>query len=147
MIDHGTNATTYKIFGAEAMKRKDLTKANMNGFVEWESTLGHAHQDGCAVMSMFPTAQKLPVITALAQEFVLFDRFFCSHAGPTWPNRMYFLSGTSRGSTDTGCWYHEKTGQLFPQKTFYDQVAESGLAWKVCYLNCKLFNVLSELLQ
>lgn len=125
------------------MKNKDESKANMNGFVEYEKSLGR--KDGCDVMSMFGYG-KLPVITALAKEFVLFDRFFCSHAGPTWPNRMYFLSATSAGSTDTGCWYHDEVGKLFPQKTFYDQVAESGLVWKVC-LMANIDTDITELLQ
>lgn len=63
-----------------------------------------------------------PVITALADEFALMDRFFCSHPGPTWPNRMFTISGTSAGSTETGTWYHNKKGSLFPQKTVFDQV-------------------------
>lgn len=125
------------------MKRGDFSKANMNGFVELERS--HGHKTGCDVMSMFPP-QKLPVISALAKEFVLFDRFFCSHAGPTWPNRMFMLSGTSAGSTDTGCWYHDQVGKLFPQKTFFDQVKESGLVWKVCISHSIISNGFVELL-
>lgn len=41
-------------------------------------------------MNMF-TPDRLPVMTALASEFALFDRFFASHPGPTWPNRLFQL--------------------------------------------------------
>eukprot|EP01127_Copromyxa_protea_P000134 TRINITY_DN10132_c0_g1_i1.p1 TRINITY_DN10132_c0_g1~~TRINITY_DN10132_c0_g1_i1.p1 ORF type:complete len:655 (+),score=121.50 TRINITY_DN10132_c0_g1_i1:308-2272(+) len=129
--DHTTPATTSKIFGADAVARGDFTNPQMDGFVEWEQT-HRKKPEACAVMSMF-TPERLPVLSSLVKEFVLFDRFFSSHAGPTWPNRMFFLSATSAGSSETGPWYHNEVGKLFPQKTFYDQVKESGLTWKNYY--------------
>jgi len=128
--NHGTPATTLKIFGRNATEKKDFSDARMDGFVEFETNAKHVN--ACDVMKGF-TPDKLPVMTALAQEFVLFDRYFCSHAGPTWPNRMYFLSATSAGSTETGPWYLNEVGKLFPQKTFYDQVAEAGFTWRNYY--------------
>ncbi len=58
----------------------------------------------CNVMSGFKP-EDLPVVNALASEFALMDRFFSSHPGPTWPNRLFFLSATSAGDTGTGTWY------------------------------------------
>lgn len=55
----------------------------MSGFVEWENQRGEAKTNYCAVMSTF-TPQDIPVMSALASEFVLMDRFFCAHPGPTW---------------------------------------------------------------
>lgn len=107
--NHGTPAT------AEKLANK------MGGFISYENEHGHAHLDWCGVMSMF-TPERIPVITQLAQEFALMDEFFCSHPGPTWPNRMFGLSATSAGSTSTGTWYHNEKGKLFPQKMFFDQV-------------------------
>lgn len=46
--------------------------------------------------------EKLPVITTLAKEFALFDRFFCSHPGPTDPNRMFIHTGATHGNTEAG---------------------------------------------
>lgn len=40
-------------------------------------------------------ADDLPVLAALAQNFTLFDNYFCSLLGPTWPNRFYQLSATT----------------------------------------------------
>src|SRR5215467_15582222 len=39
----------------------------------------------------------LPALHALGREFVVCDRWFASLPGPTWPNRMFALSGTSMG--------------------------------------------------
>ena len=39
----------------------------------------------------------LPVLTALAKEFVLCDHWFSAMAGPTEPNRMFVHAATSGG--------------------------------------------------
>jgi phospholipase C len=127
--DHSTPATTHKIFGVPAAQQNNLTDPNMSGFVEWELLRGNELTNYCAVMSTFTPAD-LPVLSALASEFVLMDRFFCAHPGPTWPNRIFTLSGTSAGLTETGTWYKNQVGQLFPQPTIFDQLASEGLSWK-----------------
>eukprot|EP00040_Diaphanoeca_grandis_P022383 m.120115 g.120115 ORF g.120115 m.120115 type:complete len:679 (-) comp28788_c0_seq1:129-2165(-) len=119
--DHGTPATASKV------------SRNMSGFIDWENNIKHtAQKDWCGVMSMFPPP-KIPIITTLAQEFAIMDKFFCSHPGPTWPNRMFCLSGTSAGSTETGTWYKNQPGLLFPQPTVMDQVTASNMTWKNYY--------------
>ena len=115
--DHSTPATKTKV------------EDNMGNFVSFENTRGHSDKNYCDVMRGFPP-ERLPVLTTLAQEFAVMDKFFCSHPGPTWPNRMFCLSATSAGSTETGTWYHSKVGSLFPQQTIFDQVDAAGLEWR-----------------
>jgi phospholipase C len=122
--DHGTPATTNKIFGKRAVSEHDFKNPDMSGFVEWNLN--------CDVMSMF-APEKLPVMVALAQEFAVMDRFFAGHPGPTWPNRLFALSATSAGLTETGHYYQDKVTSLFPQKTIFDQVEEANLDWRVYY--------------
>lgn len=74
-------------------------------------------------------------LLSLASEFALFDQYFCSHPGPTWPNRWFTLLGTSAGCLETGEWYLEKTGQLYPHRSIFDQVADAGLSWRYYYGN------------
>lgn len=118
--DHSTPAT------------KEKLENNMGGFVSFENARGHKNLNYCDVMRTF-TPEKLPVLTSLAKEFAIMDEFFCSHPGPTWPNRMFCLSGTSAGSTETGTWYHNNVGSLFPQRTIFDQVSAAGLEWRNYY--------------
>lgn len=118
--DHSTPAT------------KEKVKDGMSGFVSYENNKGHKNKNFCDVMRTF-TPEKLPILTTLAKEYAIMDEFFCSHPGPTWPNRMFCLSGTSAGSTLTGTWYHNKVGSLFPQRTIFDQVSEAGLKWRNYY--------------
>ena len=119
--DHSTPATRFKI-----------GSGGMTGFVNFEDRRGNSKKNYCDVMSGF-TPQKVPIITTLAEEFALMDNFFCSHAGPTWPNRMYALSGTSMGSTETSTWFQDVPGQMFPQKTIFDQMEDNGLVWRNYY--------------
>jgi len=132
--DHSTPGTSWKLFGKKAFDEKNYTHPTMSGFVEEEAHLkGPAKtHDYCGVMNYF-LPEDLPVMTSLADEYVLMDRFFASLPGPTWPNRLYFLSGTSAGLTETFPWYQDKTGHLYPQKTIFDQVTEGGGTWKVYY--------------
>jgi len=118
--NHGTGATTQKIY-----ENTTNNIPTMGGFVGYESK----HTDYCGVMKMF-TPDRIPVLTQLAQEFAIMDRFFAAHPGPTWPNRQFCLSGTSGGQTETGVWNLGIPGNLFKQKTFFDQISQAGLTWR-----------------
>jgi len=130
--DHSTPATTSKIFGHNAVMRNDTTNPTMCGFVEWENRRGNAKTNFCDVMSLF-TPERVPIITALGTQFALMDKFYAAVPGPTWPNRIFMLSGTSMGSTETGTWYKDEPGKLYPQKTIFDQLTEEGKSWKIYY--------------
>jgi len=43
------------------------------------------------------TASQLPVYDNLAEQFCVCDRWFCSLPGPTLPNRLFAMAGTSQG--------------------------------------------------
>lgn len=135
--NHSLGGTSYKVFGRNAFYANNLTTPWMNGFVQFEKDFDQGGQEGkryCGVMEGFNSSAQLPVMTALAENFVLFDAFFASVPGPTWPNRMFFLSGTSMGLTETQSpWYQNRVGQLFPQRTIFDQVAATNGSWRLYY--------------
>eukprot|EP01087_Luapelamoeba_hula_P012766 TRINITY_DN3597_c0_g1_i1.p1 TRINITY_DN3597_c0_g1~~TRINITY_DN3597_c0_g1_i1.p1 ORF type:complete len:671 (+),score=71.01 TRINITY_DN3597_c0_g1_i1:232-2013(+) len=131
--DHSTPATTSKIFGADAVARGDFTNASMIGFIEWENKRGFAHRKWCDVLSMQAYKEHTPIMSTLGSEFAIMDRFFAAYPGPTWPNRLFMLSATSAGLTETGPWYHNIPGKLFPQETIFDQITKSGLTWRNYY--------------
>eukprot|EP01060_Flectonema_neradi_P002678 TRINITY_DN116_c0_g1_i2.p1 TRINITY_DN116_c0_g1~~TRINITY_DN116_c0_g1_i2.p1 ORF type:complete len:484 (+),score=144.53 TRINITY_DN116_c0_g1_i2:45-1496(+) len=129
--DHGTGATLQKVFGEQGLKDHDKIP-KMDGFIEFESK---RHKDPTSVMNMF-TPERLPVMKALADEFAIFDRYFCSHNGPTWPNRLYQLMGSSHGCTSTSA-MHPYT-ELYFGKTIFDLVEEVGLDWRMYYADAPL---------
>ena len=94
---HGHACTTEQIYGYDSCENPDQCGApHMNGFVQ--NALGIKHNES-NVISMFNTTT-VPVISTLAQEFALFDNFFCSHPGPTYPNRQFVHSATAHGEQD-----------------------------------------------
>ena len=133
--NHSFAATTERIFGCEWNKTEgtpctemDATdgKNDMSGFVASAIREG---KDGINEMSMWPPEQ-IPIMTTLAQEYALFDRFFASHPGSTYPNRQFVLSGTAHGMTDTG---NQVPKGGFPQKTVLRSLEEVGLTWNMYY--------------
>ena len=70
----------------------------------------------------------LPVLQGLARAFVVCDRWFSSLPGPTWPNRLFALTGTSAG------WRHMPSSArpsaapfVYGQDTIFDRFADKGL--------------------
>ena len=70
----------------------------------------------------------LPFYYALAQSFAIGDRYFCSVLGPTFPNRMHLLAGTSFGHIRNDL---NPTG--FVQPTIFDTLNAHNVSWKVYY--------------
>jgi phospholipase C len=66
-----------------------------NGFVASYVASGGTPNPG-EVMKCF-TPEQLPVLNALAQEFVVCDNWHASIPGPTWPNRMFVHAASSGG--------------------------------------------------
>jgi phospholipase C len=62
--------------------------------------LSRGHLDPSLVMRCF-TPEQVPVITTLAREYAVCDRWFSSLPGPTWPNRFFVHAATSGGLDDS----------------------------------------------
>ncbi|KAJ5526069.1 hypothetical protein N7494_012719 [Penicillium frequentans] len=72
------------------------------------------------------TPEHIPVFNAIAENYVLFDRWFAAVPGPTNPNRAYLTSGTSFG--------HGRNDEAFlrsemPQISIFQQLSEKGMSW------------------
>jgi len=73
----------------------------------------------------------LPALHELARHFVICDQWFSSVPGPTWPNRLFLLSGTSQGRVKM----FEGLGQLnlhsYDQDTIFDRLNAKRISWRV----------------
>ena len=85
---HGLPCTTQKLYGGTDTSQNP---APMNGFADYQNN--DADKNFCGVMSMFAES-RVPIISTLAKEYGIMDRFFASIPGPTFPNRLMCLSGT-----------------------------------------------------
>jgi phospholipase C len=75
------------------------------------------------------TDQELPFYYALASQFAMSDRYFCSALTHTQPNRMYLLAGSSYGRITSLKNYPDPTA--VDAKTIFDLLTEHGISWKI----------------
>lgn len=131
--NHGTPATTSKIYGQACLDARCKT-ATMDGFAEY-ALRRHSRADAATLLNAF-TPDRVPIMSTLASEFMIFDRFFAAHPGPTFPNRLFTMMGTSSGCTETtGCLFR-KNGSLgipIDGRTIFDMVEEAGHDWRFYY--------------
>jgi len=73
------------------------------------------------------TDQELPFYYSLLEDSTLCANFFCSLAGPTWPNRFYLMAGTSGGITTNGMWGYG----IFDHPMILDLLDAAGVTWKI----------------
>ncbi len=71
------------------------------------------------------TADEVPVFDLLATEYGVCDRWFCSLPGPTWPNRLFSLTGTSDNEVDNDIRFYDLL-------TVFDQLRD-GVDWAYYY--------------
>ncbi|GAB2868764.1 alkaline phosphatase family protein [Actinoallomurus bryophytorum] len=80
----------------------------------------------------YHTREDIPFQFALAESFTLCDRYFCSVMGPTWPNRLYLMSGTiDPGGTRGGPVIGNTDPAPYRWKTYPEALTEAGVGWKV----------------
>jgi phospholipase C len=82
-----------------------------------------------AIMNYFGPG-RLPVLTSLAQEFAVFNRWFASIPGPTLCNRAFAHYGTSFGRV--GMDLHYPSNNI---KSIYQRLFDAGLSTKLYYFD------------
>lgn len=88
---------------------------------------GFVTGNGVKPISMgYFTKDKLPFTHSIGEIFPIGDRYFCSVLGQTWPNRMYFIAGTSVGIVNTG---QNLTG-LPVVDTIFDRLNQYKISWR-----------------
>jgi len=94
--DHHFPAVDIQIFGGDKSANR---QPNMQGFVKsyfnQQQDVGHSQK----IMYYFKQSD-LPVLTTLALDFAVFNRWFASIPGPTICNRAFAHYGTSFGKVD-----------------------------------------------
>ena len=74
----------------------------------------------------------LPALHALARHFAICDHWFSSVPGPTWTNRFFVHSGTSRGLVEMPTSVRETHLYLhYTQDTIFDRLNERDIKWRV----------------
>lgn len=131
---HSLKQTNEQLYGSTHVPAGDADKATLDGFVasfrtslkydlKREPTQSELQQ----VMNCFDPVQ-LPVLSTLAQSFVLCDHWFADVPGPTMPNRAFVHAATSQGYTYNANWKPH-----FTCDTLYDRINATDRTWRVYY--------------
>ena len=88
--------------------------------------------NGPFVMGHFTRAD-IPFHFALAEAFTICDAFHCSVLGPTYPNRLYWMTGTNHtpGETKDAMTHNTPPKGGVNWKTYPERLEEAGVSWKV----------------
>jgi phospholipase C len=102
--------------------------------------LAHQTADGVAhgpyTMSYYER-QDIPFHFALAETFTLLDGYHCSLLGPTWPNRMYLMTGTidpaglGGGPIISNVVPSPTTGEPYTWTTYPERLTAAGISWRI----------------
>jgi phospholipase C len=120
--DHHFPAVDMQIFGGD----QNVTRvANMQGFVksyfQQRQDLAHSQK----IMYYFPQ-NKLPVLTSLAMNFAVFNRWFASIPGPTVCNRAFAHYGSSFGQVGMNIFFPKR-------QSIYERLENGGRTAKLYY--------------
>jgi phospholipase C len=96
-----------------------------------------SHAPGAVEPMQYQTRASIPASWALADAYASCDRWFCSVRGPTWPNRMYWHSGTSMGITS-----NRVPTDGFDWPTIHHRLDAKGIQWAYYYGNIPVVSVI-----
>jgi phospholipase C len=122
---HSFEATQIELWGST----NKVDPAAMNGFV-YELLLSGVPLERAVTPMQCYNITTLPVLSTLAMEFALFDRWFASHPGPTYPNRLFAYSGTSAGETSKNV---QRIIAGYPQRSIFEDIYESGKSFRAYF--------------
>ncbi len=111
-------------------QHKSWAEGKMDGFVT--AHLKADGPDGQYTMAYF-TQDDIPFHWALANAFTICDGYHCSMLGPTWPNRLYLMTGTVDPNGDQGgpVYKNEVPSEGFSWPTYPELLTSAGVSWRV----------------
>jgi phospholipase C len=95
----------------------------------------HRAADGDAngpyTMSYY-TRDDIPFQFALAEAFTICEAYYCSMMGPTWPNRLYWMTGTvDPAGRAGGPVISNVVSEPFGWTTYPERLQQAGVSWRV----------------
>lgn len=107
--------------------REQIADGAMSGFVQsYHRRVSPVSDEARLVMGYHPR-DIVNVYDMLAREFGVCDRWFCSHPGPTYPNRFVSVSGKTPAidNLDIG---GDQAGAV-RDRTIFDLLSSAGVSW------------------
>ena len=81
----------------------------------------------------YHTRADIPFQFALAEAFTVCDNYYCSVFGPTWPNRLHWMTGTIDADGQHGgpIIQNEVPEERLKWTTYAERLEQAGISWKV----------------
>jgi phospholipase C len=99
----------------------------------WLPAHRKAEGDKAPYVMGFHNRADIPFQFALAEAFTISDAYHCSVMGPTWPNRMYWMTGTIDPDGEGGgpMTSNRQIPGGFRWTTYAERLNQAGVSWKV----------------
>jgi phospholipase C len=112
-----------QLYGRRRAWRRSAGETPTNGgFLRVHARRAGQERAGDVMRCMTP--DRVPVLARLALEYCVFDRWFASVPGATWPNRLFVHAATSAGTVDNVLgWYR--------LDTVFHRMERAGIPWRV----------------
>jgi phospholipase C len=125
----------------------------MQGFVESYAEYVGPEKSGNVMKCFAP--ESVPVITALAKNFAVCNRWFSSLPGPTMPNRLFVHAGTSRGRLDVSAEQFDITPTVYeildcanvPATIYSDGWTAAATFWKLMKHQDQFYGTMDDFYQ
>lgn len=125
--DHGHLGVMQQLTGIKAARYDAPYTTPCDGFAqqyeEFAIIKNNTPKFGDRVVKCLPSSSS-PVLATLALEFGVFDHWFSSVPGETWPNRNFAHAGTADGEVNI----HPR---LYTNTTIFEQLADGGATWGI----------------
>jgi len=112
---------TAQIFGPKDSTRPD----KMRGFLVDYQTTDPGHPEDANQLMQCYSPEQVSVISQLARNYAVCDRWFCSTPNQTLPTRAFVHAGTSMGRVNN------KPETLYEAETIFEVLKATGHSWKV----------------
>ena len=113
----------------------DVQHASWNGgkMDNWLPAHRKAEGEKAPYVMGYHTRDDIPFQFALAEAFTLCDSYYCSVMGPTWPNRLYWMTGIIDADGESGgpVISNKKIPGGFRWTTYAERLEKAGISWKV----------------
>jgi phospholipase C len=113
----------------------EVQHASWNGgkMDNWLPAHRKAEGDKAPYVMGYHKRADIPFQFALAESFTVCDAYYCSLMGPTWPNRMYWMTGTidPYGARGGPVINNRTTPGGFRWTTYAERLQRAGISWKV----------------
>jgi phospholipase C len=125
---HGKKVYSYPL--PDMCPFQGLSQDWNNSHLQWD----HGRNDGFVITTdstvpmSYLTKEQMPISYAIAENYSVSDRNFCSLMGQTLPNRRFYFSGTSSGycnDTDSSILVDAKNGTIF------DRMNAANVSWNL----------------